>query len=96
MTTDQIGGVSFDAPLFRKASLEDLLFITAKLSSASYHYADDSAREWDTARECKDLAARKANELNLCFRAVECLVRHSPQLVTLGDFIDAMLKDLRK
>jgi hypothetical protein len=94
--TQRFSDVPWNAPLFNKAPLADLDFIVNQLSKASYHYADDSGQEFGYASLAKMLAAQKANELKLSFSAVERLVKHQPQLVTIGDMIDAMLLELRK
>lgn len=94
--TEKFNNVPWDAPMFRKASLADLQLVVSYLSKASYHYADDTGREWGTAAACKENAAQLCNQHNLDFSAVDCLVKHEAQLVTVGDLIDFMLKDLRK
>lgn len=94
--TDKFSNVPWNAPLFRGASLKDLSHIISLLDKASFHYADDSASEWSLAHEAKRMAAQKANELRLDYDAVEKLVKHRPQLVTVGDVINSMLKELRK
>lgn len=96
MIDEKIGGVSFDAPLFRGATLEQLQFIINKLSSASYHYADDTAQEWDLARQCVEEAAKVVNKLSLRFEAIQAVYRHKEQLVPLSQLMNAILKDARK
>ena len=91
-----IGGVVVDAPLWNKAAPEFLEQIVKLLSRASFHFADDSASEWGSARLQVQSAARMVNEVNLGFYAIQCLHRDKAQLVTLDQFMDAILRDARK
>lgn len=93
---EKFNDVPWDASLFNGASLFDLNQIVTYLDQASYHYADDSGKEWGSAAVCKGEAAKLANTLNLNFSAVDRLVKHHPQLVTVGEMIDAMFRELRK
>jgi hypothetical protein len=67
----------------------------AWLSSASYHFADDSGKEWADAYKTLDAPEKAVNRLRLGFYAIQCLHRDKPQLVTLDQFMDAILKDAR-
>lgn len=91
-----IGGIPVSAPLFRGATFPQLYAIVADLSTASYHYADDSGREWSKAADMKVKAAAQVNTLRLDFSAIMALHKHTPQLVGFGDFMDAILRDARK
>ena len=91
-----IGGVVVDAPLFNKSAPDFLEQIVKLLSRASFHHADDSATEWGSARLQVQSAARMVNEARLGFYAIRCLHRDKPQLVTLDQFMDAILRDARK
>jgi hypothetical protein len=93
---EKINGISADAPLFRGASPDTLQAIVALLSKASYHYADDSTKEWGYADAAKVEAVVKINQLKLTVRAIEALYRDKPQLVTFYDLLDAVLRDARK
>jgi hypothetical protein len=90
-----IGGVVVDAPLFNKSRPEFLEQIFKLLSSASHHFANDSGGEWGTGRAQVQSAARMVNEAGLGFYAIQCLQRDKPQLVTLEQFMDAILRDAR-
>ena len=94
--TTTIGGIASDAPLFMKTPELTLFGIVERLSTASYHYADDSASEWGRASLAKMEAAALINQHRLGFTAIEALYRQSPQIFPLGDLIDAILKDARK
>lgn len=91
-----IGGIVEDAPLWRGASSSDLKDIIKLMSDASYHYADDSTREWGKAALCKMQAAAKINSFKLDYDAIEALFREKRQLFALSDLINAVLKDARK
>ena len=94
--THFIGGIRVDAPVFNRTPYLTLNGIVELLSKASYYYADDSAGEWGYAAQAKMEAAMLVNQHKLGFTAIKALVKHQPQLVTLSDFIDAVLKDARK
>lgn len=94
-TLEKIKGVPVTAPLFKTAPAEDLAQIVDHLSSASYHFADDSAKEWGTARERLKKAAEIVNRHQLCSRAIAALHGHTPQLFSLDDFLDAVLAGCR-
>lgn len=96
MIKEKIGGVPVTAPLWRKTPALTLTEIVSLLSSASYHYADDSGKEWGTANMKKMEAAALINQHKLGFFAIECLYKEAPQLFTLGDLINAVIRDLRK
>jgi hypothetical protein len=99
MTTTEkamIGGVVSDAPLFNKAPPEFLAQIVNLLSAASYHFADDSVGEWGHGTAQVQSAARMVNEAGLGFYAIQCLHRDKPQLVTMDQFVDAILQDARQ
>ena len=92
---NKIGGINVTAPLWNKATEAELRAIVASLSSASYHYADNSGREWGTARAAKASAASEVNRLRLSSMAIQALYADRPQLVTRDDFMDAVLSDAR-
>ncbi len=94
--TDTIHNIPVDAPMFNKATSAELFYIIKKLSDASYHYADDSGREWGQASLDKMQAVATINRLNLCFEAIEALYRHQSQLIGFGEVMNAVLKDARK
>ena len=95
MTVETIGGVDTTAPLWNKTDPRELHAIVAALSDVSYHYADDSTGEWGMAATVMRNAARAINAANLGFYAIQCLHRDKPQLVTLDQVMDAVLKDAR-
>lgn len=90
-----INEIPVTAPLWEKAEAEDLFQIIEHISSASYHYADDSGREWGTAHECLKSAASKINDLGLKYTAIGHLMRHTSQLVGMDQVFDAVLNDAR-
>ena len=49
----------------------------------------------DAETECRRAAARMVNEAKLGFYAIQCLHLDKPQLVTLDQFMDAILRDAR-
>lgn len=91
----EINGIPVTAPLWQRAKPDDLFQIIKHLSDASYHFADDSGREWSKARECLRCAASEINGFWLGYRAISCLVSHTSQLVTLDQVFDAVLRDAR-
>jgi len=95
MTDTLIGGVRYDAPLFNKVPLETLLNMVKLLSTASYHFADDSGKETSSGYARVREFAATANNHRLCFYAIQCLCRDKQQLVTVDQVIDAMLRDAR-
>jgi len=90
-----IGGVRADAPLFRKAPPAELREIVSLLNRASYHFADDSASEWNIAHAKIAEAAQLINKHRLGSGAINCLYEDHEQLFTKGDLFDAVLKDAR-
>ena len=94
-TKELIGGVDVTAPLWNKAEPSELHAIVDALSTASYHYADDSSGEWGLAATSLHRAASAVNAARLGHYAITCLYRHKPQLVTLDQFMDAVLRDAR-
>lgn len=96
MTTETIGGIDATAPLFMRVTPDSLRDLVGLLSSASYHYADDSAGEWGSARDCLRRFAEAVNAARLPYDAIVALHRDNPQLVTLDQVMDAVLKDARK
>jgi len=94
--TETIGKINATAPLWNGADFMTLKGIVQLLSSASYHYADDSGREWGRASLAKMEAAAIINQHKLRFYAIEALYKEAPQLFVLGDLINAVLKDARK
>lgn len=95
MTTETIGGIDATAPLFMRVTPDSLRDLVGLLSSASYHYADDSAGEWGSAHECLRLFAATVNAARLPYAAIVALHSHGPQLVTLDQVMDAVLKAAR-
>jgi hypothetical protein len=91
-----IGGIPVTAPLWRGATRDKLLRIIELMSDASYHYADDSGKEWGRARECKNEAAALINQLRLDYAAIKVLYEERQQLVSFENLVDAVLKDARK
>lgn len=91
-----IGGIKVSAPLWNQVPELTLVGIVALLSRASYHYADDSAKEWGKAKELVDEAAFWINKYKLSFGAIEALHKETPQLVDLASLIDAVLKGARQ
>lgn len=96
MTESFIGTVRYSAPMFNKATLEELLAIVKLLSDASYHYADDSNEEWGRATRKLNRAAEAINLHKLNSAAIGYLHAHAPQLVTIERLLDAVLRGLRK
>lgn len=93
---DKIDGVPVDAPLWRKAPPEDLRQIVKCLSDASYHYADDSGREWGRGRSLVVEAATLINKHSLGHSAMVHLYADKPQLVSFGTLVDTVLQELRR
>jgi hypothetical protein len=96
MTPTHIGGVIVTAPLWNNVPPITLVGLVKLLSSASYHFADDSAEAWSRGNECLRQFAREVNAAGLWYHAIFCLRRDTPQLVTLEQVIDAVLRDLRE
>jgi hypothetical protein len=96
MTPTHIGGVIVTAPLWNNVLPITLVGMVKLLSSASYHFADDSAEEWGLGNECLRQFAMAVNAAGLGYHAIFCLRRDKPQLVTLEQVIDALLRDLRE
>lgn len=94
--TNLISSIPVDAPLWRNTPEDVLLDIILKLSSASYHFADDSGQEWGRAKTLLSEAAALVNMHCLGQTAILALYRHAPQLLGEGQFFDAILKDARK
>lgn len=65
MTVETIGGVDATAPLWNGVTPDSLRDLVQLLSDASYHFADDSAGEWGTARKCLDRFAQTVNACRL-------------------------------
>lgn len=91
----KIGGIPASAPLWRNTPPETLVRIVKCLSDASFHYADDSGREWGRARELVVEAAALANAHSLDFVAMRYLHEDKPQLVSLNTFVNTVLQELR-
>lgn len=91
-----IANIPASAPLWKGASQEALSSIVECLSSASYHFADDSTCEWQHAHEALKTAAMHVNKLGLGATAIEYLYREKAQLIAFDQFLDAILKDARK
>lgn len=94
--SETIGNINATAPLWNGADFMVLKGIVQLLSSASYHYADDSGGEWGRASLAKMEAAAIINQHKLSFYAIKALYEEAPQLFVLGDLINAVLKDARK
>ena len=94
--SEKIGGVVITAPLWNGATEEHLQLIVKLLSGASYNFADDTTGEWSHGIAQVQSAARMVNDARLGFHAIQCLHRDKPQLVTLDQFMDAILKDARE
>ena len=92
----RINNIPFDAPLFRKTPLVTLNTIIENLSRCSYHYADDSAKEWGRANELLRETADTINRHEFSYSAIRALYSHLPQLVTFDQLINAILLNARK
>lgn len=90
-----IGGIPASAPVWRGCPQDTLNEIILELSAASYHYADDSGKEVNLARQCLARAAKLCNQWKLGITGLRSLWSDSPQLVTFNQFVDAVLKDAR-
>lgn len=95
MRDDKIGEVRISAPLWRGATMAQLENISDLLRVASYHFSDDSAKEWRQGREALSMAGDCANALNLDYAALQALYADQSQLVSFGDFVDAVIKSAR-
>lgn len=94
--SETIGNIDATAPLWNGADFTALKGIVQLLSSASYHYADDSGAGAGRAHLAKMEAAAIINQHKLSFYAIEALYKEAPQLLRLSDLINAVLKDARK
>ncbi len=92
---EKIGGVDVTAPLWRKMDATYLHQIVELLSKASYSFASESSGEWGDGYTHVRSAAMMVNAVGLDYYAIQCLHRHKPQLVTLDQFMDVILKDAR-
>ena len=92
----EINGIISTAPLFSGAGNNSLSEIMKHLGDASYHYADDSGKEWDKARQHIEEAARIVNSKGLSYRAIKCLYIEESPLMTFDEFLDAILNQARK
>jgi len=90
-----INEIPATAPLFNKAGPEQLQEIIQHLHAASYHYADDSGREWGKAKQHVADAGKIANKCNLSFRAMQEIQKEAKPLMPLDDFINAALSAAR-
>lgn len=93
--TPKINDIPWNAPLFRGASLLDLNTIIDLLNAASYHFADDSAKEWGIGNQKVAEAANKVNQLSLSFSAIRALYAHRQQLVAFDQLLNAVLINAR-
>lgn len=75
MTVKTIGGVVATAPLFNKVKPESLRDMVNLLDHASYHYADDSGKEWGSAGDALHRFAETVNVCKLSYSAIVCLHR---------------------
>lgn len=91
-----INDIPANAPLFRKAPKEDLAAVIKHLHEASYHYADDSGREWELAKQHVADAANILNKLQLPFRAICEIQNEAKPLMPLDDIVDAVLAAARE
>ena len=91
----KFNGIPASAPLWQNTPPETLAKIVKCLSDASYHYADDSGREWGKARELVVEAAALVNAHSLNFDAMHYLHADKPQLVSLSTFVNTVLQELR-
>ena len=94
--TPKINNIPSDAPLFRKVPLVTLNSIIENLTRCSYHYADDSAKEWARANEILRETAATINQHELSYSAIRALHSHLPQLVTFDQLMNAILNNARK
>ena len=95
MTKDLIGGIDATAPLFMNVTPDSLRDLVKLLSDASYHYADDSGGEWGSGHSYVRLFAEAVNAASLGYYAIVALHRDQPQLVTLEQVMDAVLREAR-
>lgn len=95
MNNGRINGIICTAPLFRGATEEQLLDIVELLSRASYHFADDSAKEWTEARSCLLHAAEDIINLGLDFEAIEALYKHKHQLCSFAQLMNTLMRRYR-
>lgn len=96
MSKEVINGIPASAPVFKGAKFEDLKAIIKHLTDASYHYADDSAKEWQRGRSHVKEAAQMCNNLGLGYEAIYRLHKHESQLVDFDQFMNAVLTDARQ
>ena len=90
-----IDGIPASAPLFKGASKDELASIIKHLHDASYHYADDSAKEWEAANGHIRNAGGIANKCRLSFRAMQAIQKEAKPLTPLDDLIDAAISAAR-
>lgn len=88
----KIGGVMVGAPLWHGATEAELKQIVAHLSAASCHYADDSAEEWRKARKELQAAAILCAGWKFQLDALQCLHKHTDQLVAFDQFVNAVMR----
>lgn len=94
MSDSKINNIPTAAPIFNDASEADLFQIVKHLSSASYHYADDSGKEWTQATNHVNSAADLIIKCKLELGAVRHLHSHQSQLVSLDDLMRRVLTKL--
>ena len=92
MTNDMINGVRATAPVFHHATFDELSEVVKLLSKASYHYADDSAKEWGAAKKLVRVAAKICASFELGLSALQHLHKHTSQLVAFDQFVDAVMQ----
>lgn len=66
------------------------------LNKASYHHADDSGKEWGTAREYVARAAEVAIEADYPYWAMERMFSEIKPLVTWTQFMHAYITKLKE
>lgn len=91
----KIDGVPVTAPLWGRAPAEDLARIMKLMLDASYHYADDTAREWSRGNRCMIEAAQIANQHKLSFGAIKSLHSEAKPIMPLSDWANSVLRDAR-
>ena len=64
------------------------------LNDASYHFADDSSKEWSRGNQCVRYAVQIAIENQYPYWAIERMIREINSLVTLSSFMSIMVNRL--
>jgi hypothetical protein len=92
MDNDMINGIRATAPIFHHATFDELSEVVALLSKASYHFSDDSAKEWGAAKKAVRDAAKICASFELGLSALQHIHKHTSQLVAFEQFIDAVMR----